>query len=262
MLPLIASGSRPGARRFGGPERPKIDPSRLASRSDRPFRPTKSPQVRSKRALRSTWPPEMARRCTIFGVHQADSPKRVLRFRPVIAEHPILCEDIDMGRYAELRRVRWAGSLSSIICKTNVFTKEKWEKVQLFHVCTRLVLQKNSPKKSLNGSKLDEIWELEDEKKYVSNEFSRGIRFRAQKLKIPSIFVGIIFWQKNIFPYFYIFLTENHKIDLPLLGELGQTSRDPWRIGSESSESRDVWPNSFKSGFFNFSISSDFLFFF
>ena len=48
-----------------------------------------------------------------------------LRFRPVIAEHPILCEDIDMGRDAELRRVRWAGSLSSIICKTNVFTKEK-----------------------------------------------------------------------------------------------------------------------------------------
>ena len=95
---------------------------------------TKSPQVRSKRALRSTWPPEMARRCTIFGVHQADSPKRVLRFRPVIAEHPILCEDIDMGRDAELRRVRWAGSLRPIICKTNSFTKEIREEIRVIQL--------------------------------------------------------------------------------------------------------------------------------
>ena len=48
---------------------------------------------------------------TISGVHHADFPKRVLRFRPVIAEHPILCEDIDMGRDAESRRRRWAGPI-------------------------------------------------------------------------------------------------------------------------------------------------------
>ena len=47
---------------FWGPERAKIDPSRLDSRSDRPFRPTKSPQERSKRPLRSTFSTEVARK--------------------------------------------------------------------------------------------------------------------------------------------------------------------------------------------------------
>ena len=51
-------GPRLGARRFGPPERAKIDPSRLASRSDGPFRPTKSIQDRSNRHLRSIWPPQ------------------------------------------------------------------------------------------------------------------------------------------------------------------------------------------------------------
>ena len=46
--------------------------------------------------------------------------------------------------------------------------------------------------------------------------------------------------------------TEDHKIDLPLLGELGQTSRDLLCICSESSESRVVCPNSSKSGFCRF----------
>jgi len=146
----------------------------------------------------SGWP------CTIFGVHQADSPKRVLRFRPVIAEHPILCEDIDMGRYAELRRVRWAGSLSSIICKTNVFTK-KMRKSPTFP----RVHQAGAPKKFTEKifKWLETWWNLgvRRQKKYVSNEFSRGIRFRAQKLKIPSISRRNYFLAKkhlSIFLYF------------------------------------------------------------
>ena len=44
------------------PERAKIDPSRLASLSDGPFRPTKSTQDRSKRHFRSTWSTEVARK--------------------------------------------------------------------------------------------------------------------------------------------------------------------------------------------------------
>ena len=49
-------------RRFGGPERPKIDPSRLASRSDGPFRPTKSIQDRSNGLFRQTWSTLVARK--------------------------------------------------------------------------------------------------------------------------------------------------------------------------------------------------------
>ena len=62
MLLDGACGPRSGAGRFGGPERAKIDPSRLDSRSDRPFRPTKSPQERSKRPLRSTFSTQVARK--------------------------------------------------------------------------------------------------------------------------------------------------------------------------------------------------------
>ncbi len=41
------------ARRLGRPERAKIDPSRLDIRSDRPFRPTKSPEMARKGSRRA-----------------------------------------------------------------------------------------------------------------------------------------------------------------------------------------------------------------
>ena len=50
------------ARRLGRPERAKIDPSRLDSRSDRLFRLTKSTQDRSKRLFRPTLSIEVARK--------------------------------------------------------------------------------------------------------------------------------------------------------------------------------------------------------
>ena len=40
----------------------------------------------------------------------------------------------------------------------------------------------------------------------------------------------------------------DEKIDLPLFGELGQTSRDLTDIWSETLEYWDVWPNSPKRG--------------
>ena len=61
-MPKRLKGVRSGVRAPGGPERAKIDPSRLDSRSDRPFRPTKSPQERSKRPLRSTFSTQVARK--------------------------------------------------------------------------------------------------------------------------------------------------------------------------------------------------------
>ena len=115
-----------------------------------------------------------------------------------------------------------------------------------------------SPRKSLNGSKLDEIWELEDEENTYRMNFHEESDSELKTCKFRVFFVGNIFLTKKHRSIFLYFQTENHKIDLPLLGELGQTSRDPWRIGSESSESRDVWPNSFKSGFLIFSFSYDF----
>ena len=45
---------------------------------------------------------------------------------------------------------------------------------------------------------------------------------------------------------------ENGKIDLPLFEELGQTSRDLWDTWSETLKSRDVCPNSSKTGFYDF----------
>ena len=143
-------------------------------------------------------------RRTIFGVHQADSPKQFLRFRPVIAEHPILCEDIDMGRDAELRRVRWAGSLSSIICKTNVFTK-KMRKSPTFPRVHQAGSPKNFTKNAFEW--LETWWNLGvgRRKKYVSSKFWRGIRFRAQKLKIPSIFRRNYFFGKKTSFHIFIF---------------------------------------------------------
>ena len=55
--------------------------------------------------------------------------------------------------------------------------REKVHVIQLFHVCTRPTFQMNSPRKSLNGPKLDEILELEDERNTILGEISRGIRF-------------------------------------------------------------------------------------
>ena len=146
-------------------------------------------------------------RRTIFGVHQADSPKQVLRFRPVIAEHPILCEDIDMGRDAELRRVRWAGSLRSIICKTNVFTKKIEKKSMLYNLstCAPGWFYKKVHQKSLNGSKLDEIWELEDEKNTYRMNFHEESDSELKSWKFRVFLVGTIFWAEkhlSIFLYF------------------------------------------------------------
>ena len=59
---MRTGGVRERARAKRGPERAKIAPSRLDSRSDGPFRPTKSTQDRSKRHFRSTWSTEVAQK--------------------------------------------------------------------------------------------------------------------------------------------------------------------------------------------------------